>query len=224
MRVLLVEDNTDLAASIYDFLEQKEVIVDHAFSGSLALSLLAQESFDIIILDLGLPDYDGIELCNKIKQEINASLPIIILSARSTLGDKLKGFDVGVDDYLTKPFDLPELYARLCVLTQRQSKTAESLKIGEVEYNLSTGVITRQNNQIILNRSCQKILKLLMQNSPHIVTKQDIEYILWGDDIPDGDILKTHMHFLRKAIDKPFSKNYIHTIRGIGYSFSEDST
>jgi DNA-binding response OmpR family regulator len=218
MRALLVEDNYDLSESLYDYLQSHHVIVDCAYTAQSALSMLEQLSFDVIVLDINLPDFSGFELCQRLRNEQQIITPIIMLTARSSLEDKLSGFDSGAEDYLVKPFEMAELLARMKVLVERQQPKKRILQVGNLIYNLDTQKISRDEKNIELNSSCRKILKLLMKKSPNVVSKNDLEYTLWGDDIPEKEVLKIHIHTLRQKIDKAFNTEYLQTIRGSGYA------
>ena len=217
MRALLIEDNYDLSESLYDYLQSHGVVVDCAYTARSALGLLEQLSFDVIILDINLPDINGFELCKRLRNEYQNTTPIIMLTALSSLEDKLSGFSSGAEDYLVKPFEMAELLARMNVLVDRKKPTQRRLQVGELTYDLDTQEVSRLNTVIELNASSKKILELLMKKSPHVVSKKDLEYALWGEDSPEHDVLKIHIHTLRQKIDKPFSAEYLQTIRGSGY-------
>jgi len=217
MRALLIEDNYDLSESLYDYLQSHKVAVDCAYTARSALGLLQQLNFDVIVLDINLPDINGFELCKRLRNEYQDTTPIIMLTALSSLEDKLSGFSSGAEDYLVKPFEMAELLARMKVLVERQKPAQRILQVGELTFNLDTQEVSRMGGIVELNASCKKILELLMKKSPHIVSKNDLEYVLWGDDSPEHDVLKIHIHTLRQKIDKPFSTEYLHTIRGSGY-------
>ncbi len=217
MRALLIEDNYDLSESLYDYLQSHQIVVDCTYTAQSALSLLEQFSFDIIVLDINLPDFDGFKLCKRLRDEYQITTPVIMLTARSSLEDKLSGFSSGAEDYLVKPFEMAELLARMNVLVERQQPKTRILQVGNLIYNLDTQKISHEGVTIELNSSCRKILKLLMKKSPNVVSKNDLEYTLWGDEIPKKEVLKIHIHTLRQKIDKAFNTEYLHTIRGSGY-------
>ena len=217
MRALLVEDNYDLSESLYDYLQSHQVLVDCAYTAQSALNLLEQLSFDVIVLDINLPDFNGFELCQRLRNEHQITTPIIMLTARSSLEDKLSGFDSGAEDYLVKPFEMAELLARMNVLVERQQPKKRMLQVGNLTYDLDMQKITREDTIIELNTSCRKILELMMRKSPNVVSKNALEYALWGDDTPENEVLKIHIHTLRQKIDKAFDVEYLQTIRGSGY-------
>ena len=217
-RVLIIEDNMDIAENIGDFLEASGHISDFAVNGTIGLQLAMTNTYDIIILDLKLPDIDGIEVCKTLRKKAHTYTPILMLTARDTLNDKLTGFEAGADDYLVKPFALQELAARIKVLTTRDRKqSAGHLKISNLTMDLGTLIVKRANQKIELNKTCLNILKILMQASPNIVSRQELEHAIWDDMPPGSDALRSHMYTLRQKIDKPFDSPLIHTIHGIGF-------
>ncbi len=224
MRVLIIEDNPDIAANIGDYLEDVGYTVDFAGDGITGLHLAVVNDFDAIILDLALPGMDGLEVCRKLRQEAAKDTPVLMLTARDRLEDKLAGFDTGADDYLVKPFELQEVAARLKVLASRgRRRTKRELTVGELVYNLDTLSVTRQGKEIHLNPIGLKLLQCLMEASPNVVSRAELEMEVWGEEMPDSDSLRVHIHTLRSAIDKPFGSNMIQTRHGIGYRLAEPS-
>lgn len=218
MRILVVEDNPDIAANIGDYLEDRGHVVDFAQDGVTGLHLAVSQEFDAIVLDLMLPGMDGLELCKKLRAEAHKETPVLMLTARDTLNEKLTGFESGADDYMVKPFALQELEARLRVLTRR-GHTAQPrvLKIADLEYNLDTLQVSRGGKEINLNPIGLKLLQRLMEASPWVVSREELEMRVWGERQPDSDTLRVHIHSLRNAIDKPFDSQLIQTRHGIGY-------
>jgi DNA-binding response OmpR family regulator len=222
MRVLVVEDNPDIAANIGDFLTDRSHAVDFAADGPTGLHLAVTHEFDVIVLDLMLPGLDGLELCRKLRQEARKHTPVLMLTARDSLHQKLAGFETGADDYMVKPFALQELEARLMVLVRRSKPPqARVLDVGELHFNLDTLLVTRADKQIQLNPIALKLLQHLMEASPSVVTRQELELRVWGEELPDSDSLRVHIHSLRAAIDKPFEHPYLQTRHGIGYRLVE---
>jgi DNA-binding response OmpR family regulator len=218
MRVLVVEDNPDIAANIGDYLEDRGHIVDFARDGAVGLHLATTHEFDVIVLDLMLPVMDGLEVCRKLRGEARKPTPVLMLTARDSLQQKLEGFSTGTDDYMVKPFALQELEARLQVLVRRSKPpAARILDVGELSFNLDTLVVSRVEQQITLNPIALKLLQCLMESSPSVVTRQELETRVWGEELPDSDSLRVHIHSLRAAIDKPFNSQYLQTRHGIGY-------
>ncbi|HPA01080.1 MAG TPA: response regulator transcription factor [Chiayiivirga sp.] len=217
MRILVIEDNTDIAANLGDYLEDRGHTVDFAADGITGLHRAVVDRFDAIILDLNLPGMDGLEVCRKLRQEAHKDTPVLMLTARDALEQKLAGFESGADDYLVKPFALQELDARLGVLLRRGRGASRVLTVSDLEYNLDTLEVVRAGKSITLNPTALKILQVLMEASPAVVTRQDLETRVWGEELPDSDSLRVHIHGLRAALDKPFGRPLIQTRHGIGY-------
>jgi len=221
MRILLVEDNLDLCASLSDYLESHLAVVDCAYHGNAGFELAREKEFDAIILDINLPGLNGIQLCQKLRQTLQISTPVIMLTARAELDDKLASFENGADDYLIKPFEMAELLARLQVLQKRDRNTSTVLQVGDLSFDTRNLQIRREQAQIVLDASGRKLLQMLMQRSPRVVSRETLEYVLWGDDPPDDNVLKIHIHNLRQKVDKPFTQPYIRTVRGEGYQLTD---
>jgi DNA-binding response OmpR family regulator len=215
--ILLVEDHPALAETVGDFLEARGYTVDFAADGLLALQLATSEHFDAIVLDLMLPGLNGLEVCRRLRREAQLTTPILILTARDQLDDKLKGFEVGADDYLVKPFDLPELVARIEALLRRGRGMTSIYRVGDLTMNLETMEVERAGVEIKLSKTLFDILRILLRESPKVVPRETIERELWGDDLPDSDTLRSHLYNLRKAIDRPFEQPLIETLAGRGY-------
>lgn len=217
MRILVIEDNSDIAANIGDFLADKGHVVDFAGDGVTGLHLAVVNDFDAIVLDLGLPGMDGLEVCRKLRQEARRQTPVLVLTARDALENKLTGFESGADDYMVKPFALQELAARLEVLGRRgKGQKSRILTLADLTYNLDTLVVIREGKSIQLNPIGLKLLHALMDAAPAVVTP-GLGDACVGEELPDSDSLRVHIHGLRAAIDKPFGKPLIQTRHGIGY-------
>ncbi|MEW6992523.1 response regulator transcription factor [Colwelliaceae bacterium 6441] len=221
--VLVVEDTRDIAIQLCDFLEHKGFAVDYAATGEHAIRLAMTHHYDVIILDLMLPDIDGIQVCEKIKQSCDTAVPILMLTARDSIEHKVEGFGVGADDYLTKPYVLEEVYLRCIALTRRhrlhQSKVME---VGELKINVSTKEVERQDQVINLSSKDFQILSLLAEAYPNAVSKRHIQEKVWGNDAPETDAVRSHMYTLRSALDKPFESAMIKTVHGIGFRLVVD--
>lgn len=220
MLVLLVEDNRLLSNNIIQYLELSGIECDYAFNLAQADMLISQQQFDAIILDLNLPDGDGIDACERWKAQCFTS-PIIMLTARSSLNERLAGFAVGADDYLIKPFAMEELVARLRVVAQRRP-APQRLTIGDLEIDFANHMVYRQGQLLALSKTGWQILALLARRSPETVSREEIERMLWPDSAPDSDSLRSHIHLLRRVIDRPFERQILHTIRGVGLSLRDD--
>jgi len=222
MRILIIEDNPDIAANLGDFLEDHGHTVDFAGDGVTGLHLAVVNDFDAIVLDLALPGMDGLELCRRLREDADKDTPVLMLTARDRLQDKLAGFEMGADDYLVKPFELQEVEARLKVLASRgRRRVRRALKVGDLTFNLDTLAVVRAGKDIYLNPIGLKLLQILMENSPNVVSRNDLEMQVWGEEMPDSDSLRVHIHSLRSAIDKPFGSSMIQTRHGIGYRLVE---
>jgi DNA-binding response OmpR family regulator len=222
MRILIVEDNRDILANLIDYLELQGYTVDCAQDGLSGLHLAATQHFDLAILDIGLPGMDGYTLCQRLR-ESQQHVPVIMLTARDTLDDRLQGFSSGADDYLVKPFELSELAARIEAVLRRTRGTQRILRVGDLSYDLDTLTVTRAGKPIKLNPTCLTLLETLMRKSPSVVRRDVLEEAVWGDNSPDSDSLRSHIHILRQAIDKPFSTALLYTVHGIGFKIADPS-
>lgn len=222
--VLIVEDDQDLARNLCDFLDLKGYVTDHAADGHSALHLLRQNSYDLVVLDLGLPGLDGLALCRTIRAEIRSQLPIVMLTAHEELDTKVSAFDQGADDYVVKPAALREVEARIRALIRRAAREVvdgEVLQVGDLRLDTGTMRAERAGQALALPPVPLKILALLMRRAPNVVQRSAIQREVWGDELDDGHALIVHMHTLRNAVDKPFDRQLIHTVRGFGYRMSD---
>ena len=223
MRVLIIEDNCDLASNMFDFLEARGHIPDAAGDGVTGLHLAMANQYDAVVLDLMLPGMDGITLCRKLREEGGKTTPILMVTGRDSLDDKIAGLEAGADDYLIKPAELREVEMRLRVLHRRSGEYIQKQKTMVVE-DLSldpfTCSVRRGDKTIDLPPISYRILEMLMARSPHVVNRDDIQHIVWGEGRPDSDSLRAHMHLLRDLIDKPFQQKLLHTLRGFGYQLA----
>lgn len=218
LRILVVEDNVDIAENIGDYLEQQGHLLDFAMDGISGLHLALTQKFDVIVLDIMLPGMDGMTFCRNFKKETAHEIPVLMLTARDTLSDKLEGFDAGADDYLVKPFALEELSARIGALARRGNQTSPSLLcVADLLVDTGKMEVKRAGRRIEVNRACLKILIMLMQAYPNVVTRKEIEHTLWGDMPPGSDALRSHIYKLRLAVDRPFAYSLLETVHGVGY-------
>jgi DNA-binding response OmpR family regulator len=217
MHVLLVEDDLDTCANIREFLESRRHTVDCARNGVRGLHMASGEGYDAVILDLGLPDIDGLAVCQRLRETSRRDVPILMLSGRSTEADKLRGFDAGADDYVTKPFSLLELLARLKALVHRASGT-RVLQVDDLKFDLRTLLVQRGERPISLGPTGMRILEQLMRASPGVVTRRQLERTVWGEEPPGTDAaLRGHILTIRSALDVGAQPKLLHTIHGIGY-------
>jgi len=222
MRVLIVEDNSDLAANIGDYLEMAGHTVDFAEDGRHGLALAERDSFDIMVRGLALPRIDGIDLCSRLRAGGHA-LPVLMLTARDTLDDKLVGFGAGADDYLVKPFSQEELLARLTALHRRAvgARDHDVLRVRDLEYDPATLRTRRGGSDLMLNPAQRRLLEALLRHSERVMSRGELERVLWGDDPPDSDALRAHIHLLRNAIDRGHEIKLLQTVQGVGYRLAD---
>ncbi|MEJ2529955.1 MAG: response regulator transcription factor [Gammaproteobacteria bacterium] len=221
MHLLIIEDNPDLLENLSDFFEARGHSVDLSRNGLGGLRFALENRYDVIILDLMLPGMDGLEVCARLRSE-GCDTPVLMLTARDTMGDKLEGFGSGADDYLVKPFAMPELEARLMALVRRgRSQAARThLIVDDLSFDLDRLRVERAGRRIDLGPIPLRILELLMRRSPGVVRRDELARAIWGNYPPDSDALRAHMHALRSAIDRDTSQHLVHTIRGIGYQLA----
>lgn len=219
MRVLIIEDDPAIAANLYDFLEARGHVPDRAADGVTGLHLAVTREFDAILLDLGLPGMDGVNLARKLRQEAHVSTPILMLTARDSLADKLAGFEHGADDYLVKPFALKEVEARLNALHKRAGGrvTDRTLQAGELTLDPRTLKVRFGTTEVKLPPKCIRILELLMSDPGRVVGREEIETSVWGTTLETSDTLRSHLHVLRRALAQAGSPDPIETVHGLGY-------
>ncbi|HCD4661208.1 TPA: response regulator transcription factor [Acinetobacter nosocomialis] len=224
--ILMVEDHFELAATVCEFLEVHGYVIDHARNLDAARSFLKSQHYHLLLLDINLPDGSVYDLCNWLRTEQGIDMPILMLTARDTLDDKLKGFTAGTDDYLVKPFDFNELVMRIRALIKRAAGEVANhkIQIHDLILDSATQTVIRAGNNIELPPIQFKLLKILMRQSPKVVTKQELMMELWGDEEPESDALRSHIYNLRKMIDKPFDPKLLHTVAGVGLKIALDDT
>lgn len=223
MRILVIEDNRDILANVLDYLQLKGYSVDCAQDGLSGLHLASTGHYDLIVLDIMLPGIDGYQVCKRLREDAHNDVPILMLTARDTLEQRLQGLNAGADDYLIKPFALSELVARIeAILRRSQGSRKRQLKVADLVYDLDTLHISRAGQTLKLNPLTMKLLEILMRKSPAVVRREVLEEALWGDDCPDSDSLRSHVHQLRQVIDKPFATPLLHTLHGVGYRLAEN--
>lgn len=223
MLVLLVEDNAALAANVGEYLENLGDGVDFAYNGKAALELATRNLYDVIVLDLGLPGIDGLTLCRRLREEHGSDVPVLMLTARDTLDDKVAGFGVGADDYLTKPFDLVELRMRIAALARRRLRGGRELVVDDLVFDTSTMEVRRAGRVLRITPTGLRLLQLLMRRAPAVVPRGELERTVWGDEPPESEAsLRVHMHELRQAIEGEPGRKLLHTVRGFGYRLGVD--
>ncbi|MDO3384910.1 response regulator transcription factor [Gilvimarinus sp. SDUM040013] len=218
LKILIIEDNATIAAQTGEFLCGLMWQVDFAADAALGAHLARTEIYDVILLDLNLPDQDGLDLCQTIKREAERTPPILMVTARDSFEDKAAGFNRGADDYLTKPFDLRELALRCQALARRQSLHQPKVwEVGSLRLNARTQQAWRESTLLNLTHTGFKILDALAQAYPEPVSRSVLSHHLWGDSPPETDALKSHVYALRQALDKPFAHPMLKTILNVGY-------
>ena len=219
MRLLVIEDNRSLVANLFEFFEARGHTLDAAPDGVTGLHLATHGTYDVIILDWMLPRMDGREVLRRLRAEHNSGVPVIMLTARDELPDKISGFRAGADDYLTKPFALPELEVRIEALSARAAGRNRSrvLEVADLRLDTTTLEVSRAGRSLHLYPACRKLLETLMLASPAAVSRERLEHALWGEEPPDGDMLRSHIYELRRSVDGPFTDKLIHTLPRVGY-------
>jgi DNA-binding response OmpR family regulator len=224
LSILIIEDNAQLAANLYDYLAGCGHSLDAAPDGLSGLHLASSKDYDAILLDWNLPRLNGLTVLRRLREEAKKKVPVIMLTARDQLADKLDGFESGLDDYLVKPVALPEIEVRLRSLVARLKQSAaidDVLSVGDLHFDIRTMQIRRGQRSIALTRIGRRLLELLMRESPNVVSRARLERAAWGDIVPGTDLLRSHMYVLRRAIELESEKPLLHTVPGTGYRICE---
>jgi DNA-binding response OmpR family regulator len=216
--ILVVEDQQSIAQNIADFLEGKGHRLDFATQGRQALELALSNHYDVVVLDLNLPVMDGLEVCTQLRQQASHHVPIIMLTARDSIDDKISGFTTGADDYLTKPFSLLELEVRCFALSRRHLlQKNHTLSFDQLIIDRKTQQVSRAGKHLELHTMGYRILSILAEAYPQVVSRSAISQKLWGDEPTESDALRSHIYQLRNILDKPFDYPMIETMHGIGF-------
>jgi len=219
LNVLIIEDNAALAANIYDYLEACGHHPDAAPDGESGLGLLAINQYDVIVLDWMMPRMDGMTMLARLRA-LKSTTPVIVVTAKDQLENKLQGFETGADDYIVKPVALPELEIRLRVLAQRARGVQDApnvLQVDDLRFDLGTMQVTRAGKSLPMTPVRRQLLEAMMRKSPALVRREELETLIWQDNVPDKDVLRSHMHMLRKAVDGDSPRKLIQTVAGSGY-------
>jgi DNA-binding response OmpR family regulator len=222
MRVLIVEDEKRLASYLQQGLEEQGYAVDLAHTGREALDWVAVVDFDLIVLDIMLPELDGIEVCRRLRQQ-GERTPILMLTARDTVDDRVTGLDAGADDYLVKPFAMRELLARLRALARRPAEAPKSatLQVADLELDTLTHKAQRDGREIELTAKEYAVLEVLMRHPEQVLSRDTIIEHAWSyDAYHESNIVDVYIRNLRRKIDDPFEADLIQTVRGAGYRLS----
>lgn len=215
MQILLVEDDQSLAAGLCKALRNEGFVTNHVAEGKAALHVIDVEPPDIVVLDLGLPDMDGLDVLKRVRRS-GSTIPVLILTARSSIDSRVSGLDGGADDYLPKPFETPELIARLRVIERRLSTSQDSkIRVAGIEMDTISQQVLCDGEPVDLPRREYMVLKMLMENIGKIQTRQQLETRLysWGEEV-SSNAIEVHVHHLRKKL----GNNFIKTVRGVGYT------
>lgn len=219
-RILIVEDEQKVANFIKKGLETQAFEADIANDGQTGVDLFSKEKFDLVILDLNLPDMSGLDVCSKIRTQ-NTQVPVLMLTALGGMADKLSGFEVGTDDYMVKPFDFMELLVRIKALLKRAAPTEEpneTLKVADLELDLAQKLAFRDGKVIELTAKEYSLLEYLMRNRGRVISKVDIAENVWDINFDTGtNFIEVYINYLRNKIDKGFHTKLIHTVVGMGY-------
>jgi len=220
MKILLVEDQTELRELVRDFLEENAYVVEEAKDGKEALEKTSLNEYDCIVLDLNLPEVDGIEVAKRLREK-GSTVPIIMLTARSQIYDKLTGFETGADDYITKPFDMKELLARIKAVLRRDTGSLDlTLEFMKYEVLPQMNILRKGKEEIQLTNKEMGVLEYLLLNKNKIISAEELLEHVWDSEIDMfSDTVKTHIKTLRKKIDP--KKKHIKTVRGKGYIYKE---
>ncbi|MGE0090695.1 MAG: response regulator transcription factor [Bacteroidales bacterium] len=222
MRILIVEDEKGLATEIKEFLAKEEYNCDLAFTGSQASEMIAINPYDFILLDIGLPDYNGLDLIKEAKK-LNSEAYFIVITARGELEDKIKGFDLGADDYLAKPFSLLELLSRIQAITRRKfGQQSSIIPFGRFSLDTIKKHLEFENKPLDLTKKEYKLLSYLVLNKNRVLDRLQLTEHIWGEffeDDYDSNYIDVHIKNIRKKLSEFDETNWIKTVRGIGYKF-----
>lgn len=221
--LLLVEDNEDLLENLYLWLEPLGYELDSARNGAQAMELACASQYDCIVLDINLPRLDGFTVCSRLREDHGIRTPIIMLTARDSIDDRVHGLSLGADDYLVKPFSLKELQARIEAVLRRPPLATRVLTFGPIQLDRSRRRITRDGADIRLSPAGFRILEKLMLAAPGMVSRQELETMLWGDETPGSGALRNHILDIRRRLDRPFSWPVLETVPHSGYRLRENA-
>lgn len=222
MKILIIEDEKDLARILKKGFEEQSFTVELAFDGEEGLYLAETFPYDAIVLDLMLPKIDGFQILEKLRK-LNKDVPVVVLTAKGEVDDRVRGLNLGADDYIPKPFDFSELFARLiAVIRRHKGEASSSITIADLEININSHTVKRAEKEIQLTSNEYKILEYLALNKGRVVSRTELlEHIYDIDSDPDSNVIDVYINYLRKKIDRGFEKKLIHTVRGAGYILKE---
>jgi len=219
VRILIIEDDREIAANLYDYLGARGHAVDHAADGVTGLHLAVTQDYDVLLLDLSLPGMSGLDVCRRLRSEARRDTPVLMLTARDTLDDKLAGFEHGADDYLVKPFALKEVEARLIALHRRHlgRMAARLLRVDDLEFDTESLKVVRAGQTIRLSPKCLKLLELMMHSPHKVFARAELEQAVWGEELANSDTLRSHLHQLRRALALPDKPDLVENVHSLGY-------
>jgi DNA-binding response OmpR family regulator len=224
LRILVIEDNPVLRANLEAMFVEHGIACQFAADGLSGLQAALAEPPDVLVLDLGLPGLGGLRVCERLRAEADRHIPILMLTARDALDDKLLGFRSGADDYLVKPFAGDELLARCLALSQRHRAGATHvLRIGSLCIDRRSGVARREGQALALNPTSYRVLLALAEAWPRTLTRSELSERLWGDAPPESEPLRTHLYLLRRALDRPYATPMLKTVHGVGFRLEADA-
>ena len=223
MRILIAEDEKDLNALLKKRLEEQSYSVDACFDGQEAIDYIACTEYDVIMLDIMMPKKSGLEVLKALRQK-NRRTPVLLLTAKDSIEDRVIGLDAGADDYMVKPFAFEELLARIRVMLSKHSgQLSNLLRAGNLTMDLSSHTVTRGEQKIVLSAKEFALLRYLMMNQGNVLSRDQIEQHIWNYDYAgSSNMVDVYIRYLRKKIDDPFSSKLIHTVRGTGYVLREE--
>ncbi|MGO4701171.1 response regulator transcription factor [Dyella sp. 2RAB6] len=220
--IMVIDDNQQLCQVMGDYLEDFRYTVDYAHDGTHGMSLASQETYDVLVLDWMLPGTNGLEVCRSLRAK-GYIAPILMLTGRTGVDAAIEALDAGADDFLPKPFALRELRGRLEALIRRHKRLVapKLLQIADLTLDTGTYELRRGDQRLRVSPIGLHILALLMEASPRVVKRTELEHALWGDNPPPSDTLRSHMYLLRRTIDRPFATPLLHTVAGFGFSVAD---
>ena len=224
MRILIAEDDKDLNQLVKRRLKEADYSVDSCFDGEEVFDYLLGAEYDALVLDIMMPKLDGLQVLQRLRREGN-SVPVLLLTARDSIEDRVAGLDAGADDYLIKPFAFEELLARLRVLLRKpQMEKPSVLKVGDLELHLNTRQVFRGGKEVVLSSKEFSLLRYMMQNAGIVLSRDKLEQHVWDYDFSGGsNVIDVYIRYLRKKLDDGYDKKYIHTVRGHGYVLKDEN-
>lgn len=224
LRILVIEDNPVLRGNLEAMFAGHGIATTFAADGLSGLQAALADPPDVLVLDLGLPGLDGLRVCERLRAQADRHIPVLMLTARDALDDKLLGFRSGADDYLVKPFAGTELLARCLALSQRhRAGTSHMLRIGSLSIDRRSGVVQRSGDTLQLQQTAHQLLLALAEAWPRTLTRSELVERVWGDAPPESDPLRTHLYTLRQALDRPFAVAMLKTVHGVGFRLEADT-